>query len=103
VVFVANFHGDKSAALVEYLAEQGVVVMQGRDRGSGRVESVLQLGAFACFVGEFCSQGGDFVGLRASPGVNPSHAATRVFHWASIGAARFMVARLKPASFQRRP
>jgi hypothetical protein len=44
---------------------------------------------------------GKFVVLAAWRGVNPSLAATRVFHSASIRTARFMVALLKPASFQR--
>jgi hypothetical protein len=38
---VVNFHGDESAAWVEFLAQQNVIVMQGGDRGGGRVESVV--------------------------------------------------------------
>jgi hypothetical protein len=64
---VANFHGDKLAALVEFLAEQGVLVVQGGDRGGGRVKLVVELRAFASLVCEFSSQDRDFVVLAVNP------------------------------------
>ena len=64
-------------------------------------EPMVELRAFAGLVREFCSQSGEFVVPAGLARRESFHAATRVFHSASIRAARFMVARLRPASFQR--
>lgn len=54
---------DDSARVVEFLAQQRVVVVKGRYGGGCGIELVLKLSAFAGLGGEVGAQSGEFVVL----------------------------------------
>lgn len=89
---------DASGPGPEVFTESLVVVVECGDDGGCGIEAVLEVGPFAFEGLQLCSELGEFVVAAGLARGSGSEAAVRRSHSARMPCARFIVARLTPAS-----